>query len=131
MPKTNLEIARQETDPSRAALQAFFNITEAWLLSTDEQMKLLGSPPRSTFFKWKKEGGQLPHDTLERISHVLSIFKCLRILFTDQEAADAWIKRPNQAPFLQGGSALEFMTQEGLLAHTYEVRRYLDGQRGK
>jgi SOS-response transcriptional repressor LexA len=99
-------------------------------LTTDEQIKLLGSPPRSTFFKWKKEGGQLSQDTMERISHVLSIYKCLRIVLTDDEAGDEWVRKSNQAPFLNGISALEFMTRDGYLSDVYQVRRYLDAQRG-
>ena len=113
-----------------AALKAFFEIAEVWHLTSDEQVKLLGSPPRSTFFKLKKEGGQLNRDQLERISHIVNIYKCLRILFTDQQMADRWVRQPNQAPFIQGRSALEFMTQEGYLSDIFQVRRYLDAQRG-
>ena len=130
MPDTNRKVALKEIVDSRIGLQTFFKIAEAWHLSVDEQIKLLGKPPRSSFFKWKKDGGDLTQDTLERISHIISIYKCLRILFTDQAAADAWIKRPNQAPFLGGSSALDFMTKDGFVASIYEVRRYLDAQRG-
>ena len=42
-----------------AAMEAFSNLAEDWGLNTDEQITLLGSPGRSTFFKWKKEGGNL------------------------------------------------------------------------
>src|SRR3546814_15922626 len=38
-------------------LDVFVPVAEAWNLSTDEQMRLLGSPPSSTFFNWKKDGG--------------------------------------------------------------------------
>jgi len=130
VPDTKAEVAQRETDDDQKSLHAFFKIAETWGLSVDEQIGLLGKPPRSTFFKWKKEGGDLSQDTLERISHILSIYKCLRILFTDQSTADAWIKRPNQAPFLHGGSALDFMARDGLFVSIYEVRRYLDAQRG-
>jgi hypothetical protein len=124
------QAVRVHEDDSGVALRAFFQITEKWRLTAEQQMKLLGSPPRSTFFKWKKEGGQLPPDTVERISHVLSIYKCLRIVFTDEPAADDWVRKANQAPFLNGVSALEFMTRTGFLSDVYQVRRYLDGQRG-
>jgi uncharacterized protein (DUF2384 family) len=92
----------------QAALRAFFEIAEAW----------------------KKDGGQLNRDQLERISHIINIYKCLRILFTDQEAADKWVGQPNKAPFLQGRSALEFMVHDGYLSDIFQVRRYLDAQRG-
>jgi|APEBP8051072974_1049382.scaffolds.fasta_scaffold01547_3 uncharacterized protein (DUF2384 family) len=114
----------------QSALRAFFEIAEAWKLTTDDQLKLLGSPPRSSFFKLKKDGGQLNRDQLERISHIINIYKCLRILFTDQEAADRWLAQPNKAPFLQGRSALEFMVHDGYLSDIFQVRRYLDAQRG-
>lgn len=113
-----------------AALRTFFEIAEAWKLTTEDQLRLLGSPPRSTFFKLKKEGGQLTRDQLERVSHLLNIYKCLRVLFTDQKLADEWIRAPNDGPFFQGRSALEFMTRDGYLTDIYQVRRYLDAQRG-
>jgi hypothetical protein len=124
------QAVRVNEDDSAVALRAFFQIADKWRLTTEQQIKLLGSPPRSTFFKWKKEGGQLPFDTVERLSHLLSIYKCLRIVFTDEQACDEWVRKENQAPFLNGTSALEFMTRTGLLSDVYQVRRYLDGQRG-
>ena len=74
-----------------AELETFFVIADKWRLSTDEQIALLGSPGRSTFFKWKKDGGTLPADTRERISHLLGIWKSLRILFTQDERGEAWV----------------------------------------
>ena len=43
------------TEMSAAGLRAFFKIARDWDLSTEEQIILLGSPGRSTFFKWKKD----------------------------------------------------------------------------
>ncbi|WP_050990952.1 antitoxin Xre-like helix-turn-helix domain-containing protein [Bradyrhizobium genomosp. I (2014)] len=128
-PPREQEEERREHD-AEAALRAFFGIAALWELSTDEQIKLLGSPPRSTFFKWKKEGGALSNDTVERLSHILNIHKCLQILFTDDGASDGWIRRPNQAPFLNGISAIDYMTETGHVADVFKVRSYLDAQRG-
>ena len=114
---------------SAAALRAFFEIAEVWKLSTDDQIKLLGSPGRSTFFKWKKETPPLPSDTLERISHVLNIYRTLELLFPDQAAADSWVRRTNQAPILNGKCALDRMLS-GQVSDLYIVRQYLDAQRG-
>lgn len=113
--------------PVSAGLEAFFNIAELWRLSTEEQIRLLGSPARSTFFKWKKDGGAIPADTLERISHVLSIFKALEILIPDAGAADSWIQRTND--YFDGQSALNVMLG-GQVVDIYRVRQYLDAQRG-
>ena len=111
----------------RTALETFLRIAEAWGLTTDQQIVLLGSPARSTFFKWKKEGGALPRDTLERISHLFGIYKCLNILIPDPARADAWVKRKNK--YWDDQSALDRMLT-GKMADLIDVRRYLDGQRG-
>lgn len=114
-------------DSARAILNAFFEIAEKWGLSTDEQMTLLGKPARSTFFKWKKEGGSLSVDTTERLSHILSIWKALQILYRDENHADGWIKRKNR--FFANHSPLTRMLL-GQVADLYVVRQYLDAERG-
>lgn len=113
-----------------AALVAFFNITAAWHLGAEEERILLGSPPRSTFFKWKSDrAARLSVDTLERISYVMGIYKALRILLPTQEMADAWVKKPNTAQGFGGKSALQRMLA-GRVVDLADVRRYLDSQRG-
>lgn len=114
-------------DRDRAAFTAFTRLADLWQLSTDQQITLLGSPARSTFFKWKKEGGLLPSDTIERISHLVSIYKCLNILFPDPQRADDWIRRQNR--YWNDQSALDRMLS-GKMADIIDVRRYLDAQRG-
>jgi len=113
-----------------AALTAFFNITARWGLAAEEERVLLGSPPRSTFFKWKSErAARLSSDTIERISYVLGIYKALRILLPTDTAADAWVKKPNKAAGFGGRSALERMLV-GKVVDLADVRRYLDAERG-
>ncbi len=112
------------------ALTAFFNITDRWGLSAEDERTLLGSPPRSTFFKWKSErSAKLSPDTVERISYVMGIYKALRILLPTQESAHAWVKKPNSAPPFAGKSALERMLA-GRVVDLADVRRYLDAERG-
>jgi len=112
------------------ALTAFFNITAAWGLSAEDERTLLGSPPRSTFFKWKSErAAKLSPDTVERISYVMGIYKALRILLPTQESAHAWVKKTNSAPPFAGKSALERMLA-GRVVDLADVRRYLDAERG-
>ena len=126
--------ARQEAvdagSMAQAGLRTFFRIAALWQLSVDEQLVLLGSPGRSTYFKWKKEGAtSVPRDVLERLSYILGIWKALQILLPDEAAADGWVRRPNEAEPFGGRSALERMLS-GNVADLYEVRRYLDAQRG-
>jgi hypothetical protein len=131
---------RESSDPSRPpvdaarlagpALRTFFRIADAWQLSGDEARTLLGSPPRSTFYAWKKAGqGQLDRDTLERVSYVLGIYKALQILLPDPAVADAWVRKPNTAPLFAGQPALQRMLS-GNVSDLYVVRQYLDGWRG-
>lgn len=108
-------------------MDAFQRLAELWQLSTEDQIKLLGSPGRSTFFKWKKDGGPLPRDTNERISHLLAIFKALEIMLPDERAADGWVRRPNE--YFRGQSALDVMV-DGHVFDIYRVRQYVDAQRG-
>jgi hypothetical protein len=112
------------------ALRTFFAVAEAWRLTNDEAMKLLGDPPRSTFYEWKRAGdGRLPRDTLERISYVLGIYKALQILLPDPAAADGWIRKPNGAPLFGGKSALDRLLS-GNVGDLFVVRQYLDAVRG-
>ena len=114
-----------------AGLRAFARIAEAWQLSVDEQLCLLGQPPRSTFFAWRKqpEKASLSRDTLERLSNLLGIYKALQILLPEHEAADAWVRQPNSAAPFGGRSALQRMLA-GNVSDLNLVRRYLDGVRG-
>ena len=112
------------------ALRAFFRLAEQWGLRIAEQRKLLGDPPESTFYKWKRHQDVAPgRDTIERISYLLGIWKSLQILFPDPAQADAWLHRPNAAVLFGGHSALERMLS-GNVADLYVVRQYLDAQRG-
>ena len=112
------------------ALRAFFRLAEYWSLRIADQRKLLGDPPESTYYKWKRQqDGALSRDTLERISYLLGIWKSLQILFPDPAQADAWLQRPNTAPLFGGHSALERMLS-GNVADLFVVRQYLDAQRG-
>ena len=112
------------------ALRAYFAIARAWGLKNAEARRLLGDPPESTWYKWKKQQDGSPgRDVLERISYVLGIYKALQVLFPDPTRADAWLRKPNAALPFGGGSALDRMLS-GNVADLFVVRSYLDAQRG-
>ena len=118
-----------DAELAAAGLTAFFSIVEEWGLDTEQQRTLLGSPGRSTFFKWKKhKRGQLSRDTLDRLSYLLGIYKALHILFPDATARE-WLRRPNDAPLFGGRAPLDYLL-EGSLVALADVRRYLDAARG-
>lgn len=127
---TRVAIKDPSSQLDAPGLRAFFRLAEAWKLRAAEQRRLLGDPPESTFYKWKRlQQGPLSRDTLERISYLLGIWKDLQILFPDPAQADAWLRKPNQASLFGGHSALERMLS-GNVADLYVVRQYLDAQRG-
>jgi len=117
-----------ERDLSAAAMRGFTRIVELWGLDFDQQITLLGIP-KSTFYKYRKTPAtsRFSKDTLERVSYVLGIYKALAILLPRTEAADAWVKRPND--IFNGQSALDRMLR-GNVADLYYVRHYLDAERG-
>jgi len=122
--------SRAESAAGGAGLRAFEKIAELWHLSIAEQLALLGITSRSTYFKWRKEPHpKLPRDTLERLSYLVGIYKALQLLLPNTNAADDWVRRPNDAPLFAGKSALERMLS-GNVADLYIVRQYLDAQRG-
>lgn len=111
------------------ALRSFFAIARAWKLTEEEQMQLLGIRSQSTLREWRMgDLSRLHSGTLDRISHLLGIFKALNILLPDQVRADTWVRRPNHHPLFGGRSALDRM-MVGRLRDLQVVRRYLDAQR--
>ena len=111
-----------------AVKRAFFRIMQAWGVRDADAQALLGRPSRTTFYAWKKgKGGKLSHDTLERVSYVLGIYKALQLLFSNPSQADAWMKKPNEA--FGGRSALEHALG-GRVVDLAHVRQYLDFVRG-
>ncbi|HEX4338806.1 MAG TPA: MbcA/ParS/Xre antitoxin family protein [Polyangiaceae bacterium] len=130
LPNTNSEKRVHLDDPraSAVAKKAFFRIMDLWGVSNEQAQVLLGNPSRSTFFGWKKgEGGNLSRDTFERVSYVIGIYKALQILFNEDERADAWMAKPNDA--FGGKSALDRMLA-GNVGDLHVVRAYLDHARG-
>jgi hypothetical protein len=63
------------------------------------------------------------------LSYLLGIYKALQVLLPATAAADAWIKKPNDAPLFAGQSALARMLG-GNVADLIAVRQYLDARRG-
>lgn len=121
---------RCKGDLSRPALKVFFAICEKWRLTSQQAQKLLGSPSRSTFYRWRRDRtGVLTPQVLERISYVLGIYRALNQLFATPAQADGWIRRSNTGALFAGGSALNLI-MSGKVADLAAVRQYLDAQCG-
>ncbi|HDG1707826.1 TPA: DUF2384 domain-containing protein [Kluyvera ascorbata] len=113
------------------ALPVVFRILEKWQCNTDEQLRLLGISSRSTLNKYKESKGgiRLSADIQERMSYILNIHKCLRLLFTADDSIYGWVRKPNSHPFFAGRSAMDVMNG-GRVADLYEVASRLQSWRG-
>lgn len=114
------------------ALTTVFNILQAWEVKVMNWGVLLGvSQP--TIHRWKANPAAVAkansRDLAERLSYILGIYKALQILLPDARSADSWMNRPNSALLFAGRAPLERILG-GNVADLYEVRRWLDGQRG-
>ena len=113
----------------QAALRTFWRLADAWKLDVHEQTVLLGVG-RTTLYQWKQgKVGPLDRHVLERLSYLFGIYAALQILLPGAGRADAWVRKPNDAPLFGGRSALDRMLG-GQVADLYVVRQYLDAQRG-
>ena len=113
-----------EGEVAQVSLKVFSGLTQAWDLSRDQALMLLGCPNEQTLNGWRDDSiSPLPNDALERISVLLGIYKATHSLLPLTEHANAWLKRPNAA--FDGDSALDVMLN-GRLEDLYRVRRYLD-----
>jgi hypothetical protein len=81
-------------------------MAEAWSLTDEEQMKLLGLGSRSTLLS-RRSGrvARIGRDELERISYLLGIFKALNVLLPGPRA-DAWLRARNKSPLLAGALSI-------------------------
>ena len=113
---------------SGPGIRAFFNLGEAWALSTEEQMLLLGGISKSTYHRWKRDrDALLSIDQLERVSHLLGIYKNLQILLPT--TGDGWVRLPNSNPLFGGAPPIQLMVRGGITG-LRAVRAFLDAQRG-
>ena len=110
-------------------LKAFFKIVKAWKLTVKEEMRLLGIKSYQDLGRRRKRKVVLSSNEIEMLGWVFGIYKDLYILFRDSEAANEWMKKPNQAPMFQGKSAMEYIMEGDLpMERILNVRNYLKSQ---
>jgi len=120
----------QRRDMSAAAMRTYPNIIRDWRLKEQEAALLLGTTD-TTYRRWKNapDRATLDVNQLERMSLLLGIYKSLQILLPRSDAADSWLRRPNQNPLFAGQAPLERL-RSGLVSDLYVIRQYLDATRG-
>ncbi|MDC8773345.1 antitoxin Xre/MbcA/ParS toxin-binding domain-containing protein [Roseateles albus] len=100
-------------------VKIFNRLADVWGLDAADRHCLLG-------FETPDPELGLSSEAQFRLSHLLNIFQILQTLLPDREAADSWIKLPNNAPIFGGRSALELM-RSGRMEDLESLHAYLDG----
>lgn len=123
---------RSDRDKTKlqVALKVFFQIAEAWKLSTAESLSLLGLEPSShnTLARWRSGmDANYSADLMIRLSCLIGIFEALHTIFHDPERANGWIRKQNSAALFASRSAIETMLNGGIFS-LRDVRDYLRSQ---
>lgn len=71
--------------------------------------------------------GDIQTETLERVSYLVGIYRALHAIFPNDDQADRWIRRANQASPFGCLPALALM-YTGRVCDLASVRQYLDAQ---
>jgi hypothetical protein len=110
-----------------ALLRMVFRLMKRWRLDTRQKAVLLGVRSSSTVYRWKNHGAKrLRIETLERIRHLLGIYKRLRLLFHhNPDLAHGWVGTPNKVPCFGGKRPLDIMPR-GNISDIELVRDYLE-----
>lgn len=112
----------------QVAIKVFSNIMEEWGVKTRDRRVLLGDVAKTTYHQWVDGGSpKLSRDVLERISHIVNIYKALHLIFVSHDQANGWVRKANLE--FHGKSALDVMLQ-GSILDLQRVHAYLDGVRG-
>ena len=132
--RQRLEMASHSSplgDPGHAGSASYrvcMGIAQAWSLSPDEQLALLGFTGAGETGEGSEEVASFDQPpVLERLAMLLDIFEAINTLLPEEGRADAWMRKPNRAPGFGGRSALAVMVDEGE-AGIRSVRAYLQAQ---
>ena len=91
-------------------LRALNQLSDRWSLTDAEKMALLGL---SDLGEWQALRDtplvELPPSFIERASALRRIYELINTLLPAPGRADAWIRKPNNAPTFEGRSALQVM----------------------
>ena len=111
---------------SQIGLKTFINIMNQWNVDQDKQSVILGLDIQDVL-KERALGNEiiLPDASLVRISHIIRIYKSLRMIFASENQANEWIHKPNAS--FDGNSALKVILG-GKISDLEKVSGYLQEQ---
>ena len=103
-------------------------LADTWHLSTAEQLNLLALNDEDELAAARSQSPQqASHELLARLAMLVDIYHALHALLPKLEAADEWLRRPNQAPMFNDATALNLMLERGRTG-IEEVLAYLWSQ---
>lgn len=114
-------------DLSGPALRTFFSIARRWKLTDQEQMAVLNVGRQHLDHARAGRASEADAETIQRISHVLGIFRAINILLPVPDRADGWVRAANKAPTFGGRRPVDLIAS-GSLSDLQQVLRYLDAQ---
>lgn len=124
-PTTGPDVTERDAEVGARAVVALFR---HWQISDADACRLLGGISTATYNRWKRGAvGRIGTDLKTRLSVLLGIHKALRLIFSENARAYAWVSQPNQD--FAGDRALDVMLR-GQLTDLLRVRHYLDAVRG-
>lgn len=112
----------------RVAAAALRGLAQHWRTPMSEWPAILARS-KSTVYSWLREDDQgeahraLDADVAERLSHLVSIYNGLHLLFGDDPFADEWMHVKNRA---FGGIAPIDLIKTGHFSDIFRVRNYVD-----
>lgn len=110
------------------AARIFSKLARAWDLTHAEQLKVLNLQDYETIARWNSgDVSDLSRDVLERLSHLLNIFRLINMLLPAPDQANAWVRKSNAARLFAGRTALDLM-MTGRIEDVAAVRNYLEAQ---
>lgn len=124
------------SEEASALIEAFFQITEEWRLTTDEARALLGHPGKTRFTSLRRKlpgsAHRLSEDELDRLVYITGIYYSLGILFSAENVLN-WLRNPAKA---SDGAVRPWGTAApmnhmlvGKMEHIIDVYRYVNGMR--
>lgn len=119
-----------------ASLRWMTSMSEAdkWNLSSEEMALLLGLPEKVLLNVLKNINPEshihLPIETIERLSHLLGIWKCLQLIAPQDrmDLAYAGFIRANNNERFSGQSIKQFLLDQNEVEGFVIVRQYLEGK---
>ena len=126
-----VQLDRQsQRNVAATGLKTVLAISDRWQC-TPEQIQRILQISKAAYYKYRNDPhcASLTQDQIERISYLLNIHSCLRLLFDNPQNLYGFMALPNHNAYFNGKSPLEVISS-GQFAALYETFKHIDALRG-